>query len=432
MTAAVPPSGHQNAGAAEMSEALFAFLDPREYRWSPVDCVSTAGGVNNVTKIVSVRRIDDDSLTTLVVRVYRNNNHTGRVAWEHLVLRNLNAAARRNDDGSVAELGFSFPTPRPNRTAGDQTYQVLSTGAASCVFEYIPGSLAKTVSPAAVGAASGTTSALLAHITQPLLCELDSGIAQRSDLPAPYHKLWDVHHAIDSRTVFLEVIAKHASLWFSGCSLESSAAFQTLVTKILALDNDIQHQLQSNGEMINNEHHVTHLIHGDLHYDNVLVHDDSEASHEKGQQCRVSAVLDFEFVSLEWRIMELAICLSKYLSEAEEDILPMYCVPFIKAFVHAYAEMRRALAAERAQEVYDKLNFAFSSFECSHFVDCIALRILSNVVFFVGRAVSGEDVVEGLTSRVVPYARRLQWLHHHGPALEQVLREACDAEHSQR
>jgi hypothetical protein len=99
--------------------------------------------------------------------------------------------------------------------------------------------------------------------------------------------------------------------------------------------------------------------------------------------------------------------------------------------VHAYAERRRALAAERAQAVYNELDFTFSSFECSHFVECIVLRILSNVVFFVGRAVSGEDVVEGLTSRVLPYARRLQWLHHHGPVLEHVLREACEAERSQ-
>ena len=42
------------------------------------------------------------------------------------------------------------------------------------------------------------------------------------------------------------------------------------------------------------------LIHGDLHYDNVLV--------ENG---KVTGLLDFEFCASDWRAMELAVCLSK-------------------------------------------------------------------------------------------------------------------------
>ena len=48
------------------------------------------------------------------------------------------------------------------------------------------------------------------------------------------------------------------------------------------------------------------LIHGDLHYDNVLVAE---------TQDRVSGVLDFEFAAYDWRAMELAVCLSKYAAE---------------------------------------------------------------------------------------------------------------------
>lgn len=43
------------------------------------------------------------------------------------------------------------------------------------------------------------------------------------------------------------------------------------------------------------------LIHGDLHYDNVMVVGDS-----------VSGVLDFEFCAYDWRAMELAVALSKW------------------------------------------------------------------------------------------------------------------------
>ena len=38
------------------------------------------------------------------------------------------------------------------------------------------------------------------------------------------------------------------------------------------------------------------LIHGDLHYDNVLVEAD-----------KVSGLLDFEFCAYDWRAMELAV-----------------------------------------------------------------------------------------------------------------------------
>ena len=48
------------------------------------------------------------------------------------------------------------------------------------------------------------------------------------------------------------------------------------------------------------------LIHGDLHYDNVLVNDG-----------KVSGLLDFEFAMYDWRAMELAICLSKYAGEED-------------------------------------------------------------------------------------------------------------------
>jgi thiamine kinase-like enzyme len=55
------------------------------------------------------------------------------------------------------------------------------------------------------------------------------------------------------------------------------------------------------------------LIHGDLHYDNVLVAE---------TQDRVSGVLDFEFAAYDWRAMELAVCLSKYAAEEVRSATP--------------------------------------------------------------------------------------------------------------
>jgi aminoglycoside phosphotransferase (APT) family kinase protein len=64
------------------------------------------------------------------------------------------------------------------------------------------------------------------------------------------------------------------------------------------------------------------LIHGDLHYDNVLVC-------ESG----VSGVLDFEFCAHDWRAMELAICLSKYIASHKSRImLSLLVVHLVSSF----------------------------------------------------------------------------------------------------
>ena len=40
----------------------------------------------------------------------------------------------------------------------------------------------------------------------------------------------------------------------------------------------------------------------------------------------------------------------------------------------------------------------------------IRLRILSNVVYFVGRALAGEDTLSTLTCRIDNYCQRLRWV----------------------
>lgn len=60
------------------------------------------------------------------------------------------------------------------------------------------------------------------------------------------------------------------------------------------------------------------LIHGDLHYDNSLV----------GPDGKVTGLLDFEFAAVDYRAMELAVCLSKYAGEADAmQVGPRFCLP---------------------------------------------------------------------------------------------------------
>jgi Ser/Thr protein kinase RdoA (MazF antagonist) len=117
------------------------------------------------------------------------------------------------------------------------------------------------------------------------------------------------------------------------------------------------------------------FIHGDLHYDNILVDDTG-----------VTGLLDFEFSSYDWRAMELAICLSKYCSEDDP-------YPYFEKFVDGFA-----------------VTGELTSMEIESICTLIRLRILSNVVYFVGRALAGEDKISTLTCRIDNYCQRLRWV----------------------
>lgn len=89
----------------------------------------------------------------------------------------------------------------------------------------------------------------------------------------------------------------------------------------------------------------------DLHFQNVLC--EGEA---------VTGVLDFEFSAYDWRVMELAVGLSKYI--AMPDIEPVF-----EEWVAGYAEGGGRLTAAEVDFV----------------PDAIIVRVLNNVIYFAGR-----------------------------------------------
>jgi homoserine kinase type II len=119
----------------------------------------------------------------------------------------------------------------------------------------------------------------------------------------------------------------------------------------------------------------TQLIHADLHYDNVLCTED-----------KVSGLLDFEFAVVDWRAMELAVSLTKY---AGEKLALVYFDEFISGFA-AHGKLTES--------------------EMEAIPDLLILRVINNVVYFVGRALAKEDGIESLTTRCQSYATRIQWI----------------------
>lgn len=139
-------------------------------------------------------------------------------------------------------------------------------------------------------------------------------------------------------------------------------------------------------------------IHADLHLDNFLV------SPEDGA---VTGLLDFEFSSHDWRVMELCVGLSKYVATEGVDIHRL-----VSLWISGYREAGGRLTKEEV---------AFAP-------DGVVLRILSNVTFFAGRAMSDppQDNIATLASKIVPYAKRCRWIEQNRTWLMEQLTALVD------
>jgi homoserine kinase type II len=306
----------------------------------------TEGGVNNVVKYVNTGNGD-----RYILRVYNNGNNDSIVRFEHAVLCEL----------SKRHLSFQVPFPLPS-IKDRSTHVPLSDGSRASVFNVIPGKLPKLTKVREIGRACGELSAALSKIQ----------VNETSVVP-PYYDLYRIHHAITQEKFFEAARSSNcdtcrADIDFLVSEIES---IETLIMQLHELELPIQ------------------LIHGDLHYDNILCSD-----------AAVTGLLDFEFCAYDWRGMELAICLSKYVSEPEP-------LPYLQEFISGYME-----------------HVTYADAEIQATPELVILRILSNVVFFVGRALVGEDTWEQLTGgRATAYVKRIKWLKENGELVRAAIRD---------
>ena len=231
-----------------LEEAASRFLPQGHFSFS-----QTQGGVNNV-----VRRVACDDGSSYVLRVYNNGNNSAKVLFEHTILEQL----------SKMNLSIRIPTALRSLDVG-MTHVLLSNGAEASMFQVIPGVLPKLTMVKEIGRASGELFAAMGTLKVDL-----------EPPTPPYFELFRVHHAVTRELFFSAIDSKE----FDCCR----GSIAELAKEIHSLESQIAELREHNLPM--------QLIHGDLHYDNVLVAD--------GQ---VSGLLDFEFCALDWRAMELAI-----------------------------------------------------------------------------------------------------------------------------
>jgi Ser/Thr protein kinase RdoA (MazF antagonist) len=249
----------------------------------------------------------------------------------------------------VRKFPTSFRVPSFLRALKDgSTHVTLSNGMEACICDLIPGTLPQLSSARPIGKACGE----LVRVMENMVIDKES--------PNPkYFDIYKAHHAT-TRDNFYEYVR--------GNTLDICREPINYMVDVLG---DLEKKLV----LWKQQGLPEQLIHADLHYLNVLVLDD-----------RVSALLDFEFAVRDWRAMELAVSLSKYAGEKEG-------VKYFTELSEGFSEWV-TLSDEEIEAVPDMVN----------------VRILSNVIYFVGRAIAGEDDILALTSRAQMYADRIKWI----------------------
>jgi homoserine kinase type II len=308
----------------------------------------THGSVNNI-----VRKVVTESKEEYILRIYNNGNDFDEVQFEHTVLKALQNLA----------LSFSLPNALPS-LENSSTHVLLSDGSFASLFYLIPGDPPHSSLFLEIGKSCGELTNALASITNQL--------ANQTPPTPPYFEIYKVHRGINRESFFTEMQSDRLD------GVRNVADF--MINEVQQIESLIVTLLAKNLPQ--------HLIHGDLHHDNVLV-----------LNGKVSGVLDFEFCALDWRAMDLAITLSKYAGESE----PMDKFrEVIKGYTHFVT---------------------LTTTEVEVIPDLIILRILSNVVYFVGRVLCGENRIETLTTRIENYAMRVKWVRAHKDEIVECFRE---------
>ena len=314
----------------------------------PFTFTRCSGGVNNATYLA--RPVTGEG--AWVVRIYRNGGLLARVRYEHEVLRLLHAS------GTTSLLPAMLPAPLTplGAPAGAPTYATLpgTVGTGVCVVPLLPGGEPGT--GAAAAEAIGVATARLVRAMEGLVVD---PVAFPNPNPI-YEKPYTSHHSMSRDSFHAHALGPQFAASRDGMAylLGELARLEALIAVV--------------GPRLPKQQ-----IHADLHTDNVLL-----------QGGVVTAILDFEFTAHDWRVMELVVGLSKYCGLADPQ-------PPIQAYIDGYQQGGGRLTRVEADNV----------------ADLIILRVLSNVIYFVGRAVSREDTWEPITGRVEVYAKRVRWLN---------------------
>ncbi|SHR61819.1 Homoserine kinase [Mycobacteroides abscessus subsp. abscessus] len=314
---------------------------PLYFPFETCEMVPGPSGKNNTTLFIHANN------EQYVLRIYETHQDEDKVNFEHAVLL------------ALTERHMSLSIPVPLRTKDGQTIVRTQSGSLAGMFQLIDGTnptLEDLEQIYSFGQAAGQLTAELAEVS----------VNQRP-VYRPYYDLDHSHPrcSLDQMKDF---------------SLNPPEDFVELAQELFI----IYKQLISFQAQVPFLKRLPHqLIHGDLNASNILSAGDG----------KISAILDFEFVTHDLRVMEVAVALSDFIDDEEDETI---IFKKITAFLTGYGS--RIKLTEEEIHALPLL---------------IQLRSLDVFIHFLGRFWDGVGSIDTVKKYIRKAARRVSWISKH-------------------
>ncbi|WP_186328658.1 phosphotransferase enzyme family protein [Bacillus sp. X1(2014)] len=305
------------------------------------EIVPGPSGKNNTTLFILANN------EKYVLRIYQTHQDKDKVNYEHAVLL------------ALIERPFSFSIPVPMKTIDGQTIVKTKSGNLAGVFKFINGTnpaLEDLDQIYSFGKAAGQLTAELAEVN-----------VNQPPVYRPYYDMNSTHPrcSLDQIKVF---------------SLNPPEDFVELTQELLI----IYKQLVSFQDSVSFLKSLPHqLVHGDLNATNIL----------SGGDGKISAILDFEFVTHDLRMMEVAVAMSDFIDDEEDETI---IFKKITAFLTGYGS---------------RINLTKGEIHALPLL--IRLRSLDVFIHFLGRYWDEVDSIDTVKKYIRKAAQRVSWILRH-------------------
>lgn len=305
--------------------------------------VSTGkSGMNNSTYYINIEG------SAYVLRQYNGHKDVEKVVFEHAILL------------ALSDHPLPFQTPRLVLTKNGSSFSYMEDGKLATLFSLIPGENPSFEEPEQLGE-FGRGTAVLTKVLSSM---------EISSEPA-YPPYYDIE-------VTKEIL--------EFCS-NPIPPFHDLAKEL----EELGRQLMDFSRHIPKLRSLPHqLIHGDLNASNVLFDSDG----------KLIAILDFEFVTYDLRVMELAVCLTDVTKPGTDESLRWLK---IEAFLQGYGSVLKL--SQEEIEVIPML---------------IQLRRLDVFIHFLGRYWDGVDELGTVKEQIYSTRARTQWLEENQARLMEL------------
>ncbi|MBB3110316.1 homoserine kinase type II [Paenibacillus phyllosphaerae] len=322
---------------------LAVFLNAYEWR-GPWRAEKEESGMNNTTMMIYAAN------ERYVLRIYDNHQDEGVVQVEHQVLQ------------ALARSDMPIQVPKPVANKQGLTVSTAPDGKLAALYHYIEGhrpTVDNLHHVAGLGQAAGSVAKVLQHVT-----------IQADPLYDPYYRC-ETTHAAMAADVLKALCRTHALTEGQLAGVETMLTHRARLAKLTPQIEKLPHQ----------------WIHGDIVFTNSVAQGD-----------RVVGLLDFEFTTVDVRVMEVAVVLAEFPSEDSQLALQR-----IDTFCSGYGSQMRLTREEL--ELLPAL---------------IKLRMMDVFLHFAGRLSEGLDDAHVWAHQIERNSYVCEWVDRYADELSGI------------